>query len=102
MLSLVQEGAGAWFSYGRQAADAVAKGAGLVHLDPPPLREVGVVFSGDLSSAGETFVDAARAVADELLIPVGDPRLERGTWVTESGALGTVPATSVPRPGRSS
>jgi DNA-binding transcriptional LysR family regulator len=98
MLSLVQQGAGAWFSYGRQAAHAVSQGAELVHLAPPPMREVGILHGGELSTAAEAFVDAARAVADDLLIPVGDPRLAEGTWVTDAGTLGAVPATTVPRP----
>lgn len=97
MISLVQEGAGAWFSYGREAAAAVAGGAGLVHISPPPLREVGVVSTGDPEGASAAFVEAARAEAKGLLIPVGDPRLAEGTWVTEAGVLGAVPATTVPR-----
>ena len=97
LLSMVTQGAGAWFSYGRQAADAVARGAGMVHLTPPPMREVGIVFTGELSADGEAFVDAARDVAAELLIPVGDPRLADAAWVTETGALGAAPATTVPR-----
>ena len=96
MVTLVQQGAGAWFSYGREAAAAVAGGAGLVHLSPAPLREIGVVSSVDLDGAPAAFLDAARAEADGLLIPVGDPRLADGTWVTQLGTVGAVPATTVP------
>lgn len=98
MISLVQHGAGAWFSYGRQAADAVAGGAGVVHLSPPPMREIGIISAGELSGPAAAFVEAARAEAADLLIPVGDPRLEAGAWVTETGALSAVPATTVRGP----
>ena len=97
MVSLVQQGAGAWFSYGREAATAVKGGAGLVHLAPAPLREIGIVSSGNVEGVSADFVDAAKAEAADLLIPVGDPRLADGTWVTDAGSLGSVPATTVPR-----
>jgi LysR family transcriptional regulator, cyn operon transcriptional activator len=97
MLSLVQQGAGAWFSYGREAAAAVAGGAGLVHLSPAPFREIGVVSAGDLDGAAAAFLEALRAEADGLLIPVGDPRLADGTWVTDAVMQGAVPATTDPR-----
>jgi LysR family transcriptional regulator, cyn operon transcriptional activator len=97
LVSLVQQGAGAWFSYGREAATAVAGGAGLVHLSPPPFREIGVVSTGDLDGPAAAFLDAMRAEAEGLLIPVGDPRLAAGTWVTEAGMHGAVPATTHPR-----
>jgi LysR family transcriptional regulator, cyn operon transcriptional activator len=97
LVSLVQQGAGAWFSYGREAAAAVAGGAGLVHLSPPPFREIGVVSTGDLDGPAAAFLDAMRAEAEGLLIPVGDPRLVAGTWVTEGGMHGAVPTTIDPR-----
>lgn len=95
MISLVQRGAGAWFSYGRQAEAAVAGGAGMVHLTPRPMREVGVVSTSEPTGAAADFVDAARTEAADLLIPVGDPRLDGATWVTDKGVLGPVPPTTV-------
>lgn len=99
MISLVQQGAGAWFSYGHEAAAAVAGGAGLVHLTPAPLREIGIVSEAEVGGAAAAFVDAARAEADGLLIPVGDPRLAEGTWVVDVGTAGAVSATTVARVG---
>jgi DNA-binding transcriptional LysR family regulator len=98
MLSLVRDGVGAWFSYGRQAADAVHRGAGLVHLDPPPMREVGLVHLGQLGPAGESFVSSARDVAGDVLIASGDPRLATASWVTDGGLMHSVPGTGVPDP----
>jgi DNA-binding transcriptional LysR family regulator len=96
LLGLVQQGVGAWFTYGRQAQAAVAGGAGLVHLAPPPVREVGIVYSGDLGTSAREFVDLAKAEARQLLIPVGDPRLAEATWISGGAALGTAPpSTSV-------
>jgi LysR family transcriptional regulator, cyn operon transcriptional activator len=97
MVSLVQQGAGAWFSYGREAAAAVAGGAGLVHLSPRPFREIGVVSTGDPDGPAAAFLDAMRAQAEDLLIPAGDPRLAAGTWVTDAGIHGAVPAMTEPR-----
>jgi LysR family transcriptional regulator, cyn operon transcriptional activator len=97
MVSMVQQGAGAWFSYGREAAAAVAGGAGLVHLSPRPFREIGVVSTGDPDGPAAAFLDAMRAEAEGLLIPAGDPRLAAGTWVTDAGMHGAVPATTEPR-----
>ena len=57
LVGLVQDGAGAWFSYGRQAQAAVDGGAGLVHLDPPLVREVGIISLGEPDGVAATFID---------------------------------------------
>jgi LysR family cyn operon transcriptional activator len=96
LIGLVQLGAGAWFTYGRQAEAAVAGGAGLVHLAPMPVREIGVVHTGRPDAAARTFIDIVVKEAEELLIPVGDPRLADATWISGSTPLGTAPpSTSV-------
>jgi LysR family transcriptional regulator, cyn operon transcriptional activator len=99
LLGLVQQGVGAWFTYGRQAQAAVAGGAGLVHLTPAPVREVGIVHLGDLDASAREFIDLATAEAKQLLIPVGDPRLADATWVSGGVALGTAPPSSSVAPG---
>lgn len=63
LVSLVQQGAGAWFSYGRQAGAAVAGGAGMVHLSPRPLREVAAIHVGELRPLAGAFLAALRAEA---------------------------------------
>lgn len=95
MISLVQQGAGAWFSYGRQAAAAVAGGAGMVHISPPPVRQVGIISSDTPAGAAAAFVDIARDEAAEILLAVDDPRLAEATWVTDAGTLGPVPQTTI-------
>jgi LysR family cyn operon transcriptional activator len=100
LIGLVQQGAGAWFSYGRQAESAVAGGAGLVHLAPMPVREIGVVHTGLPDDTARTFIDIVVKEAEDLLIPVGDPRLADASWIGGSTPLGTVPpSTSVRPPG---
>src|SRR5690606_23732793 len=60
LVGLVQEGAGAWFSYGRQARAAVDGGAKLVHLDPPLVREVGIVTASEPDPVIQALIDIAR------------------------------------------
>lgn len=91
LVSLVQQGAGAWFSYGRQARAAVAGGAGMVHLTPRPLLEVGAVHIGELGPVAAAFLDALRAEAADTLIPAGDDRLDDSAWVGGADLLGSVP-----------
>lgn len=94
LIGLVQQGVGAWFTYGRQAEAAVSGGAGVVHLSPAPVREVGIIHLGDIDPSAREFVDLALAEAKQLLIPVGDPRLADATWVSGSAALGTAPPST--------
>src|SRR5690606_16875969 len=62
MLELVLAGAGAWFVYGHDAEAARAAGAGVVHLRPTVVREVGVVAASEpAAAAARAFVEAARA-----------------------------------------
>ena len=96
LVSLVQQGAGAWFSYGRQAREAVAGGAAMVHLTPRPLREVGAVHLGEMRPAAAAIVDALRVEAEETLIPPGDPRLEDAAWINGGEVLGSVPRRPSP------
>jgi DNA-binding transcriptional LysR family regulator len=91
LTGLVQEGAGAWFSYGRQAEAAVEGGAGAVHLDPPVVREIGIVHLGALSPEGRAFVDIARAETGATLLPADDPLLEHATWVKGGEVLAAHP-----------
>jgi hypothetical protein len=98
LIGLVQQGAGAWFTYGRQAEAAVAGGAGLVHLAPMPVREIGVVHSGRPDDAARTFIDIIVKEAEHLLIPVGDARLATATWISGSTPLGTAPPSTSVRP----
>jgi DNA-binding transcriptional LysR family regulator len=98
LTGLVQQGAGAWFSYGRRAEDAVTGGAGMVHLDPPVVREVGVVSMGEPGDAGRNFIDLARAETQATLLPVGDPILERAAWIKGSEVLATPPPPASARP----
>lgn len=101
LTGLVQEGAGAWFSYGRQAQAAVDGGAGVVHLDPPVVREIGIVHLGALSPAGRAFVEIARAETESTLLRADDPLLENATWVKGGEVLAAHPPTPTPegRPG---
>ena len=92
LVSLVQQGAGAWFSYGRQARAAVAGGAAMVHLSPRPLREVAAIHVGELRPLAGAFLDALRAGARDTLIPAGDGRLDDdATWVSGVDVHGSVP-----------
>jgi LysR family cyn operon transcriptional activator len=101
LTGLVVQGAGAWFSYGRQADAAVAGGAGLVHLTPPAVREIGIVSSGEPGEAARTFIEIARAETATSLLPIGDPTLEHATWFSGADILGTsAPPTSVRPPRR--
>lgn len=94
---LVQEGAGAWFSYGRQAQAAVAGGAGLVHLDPPVVREVGIVTVDEPDEVVGAFIDIARAETVTTLLPAGDPVLETAAWIKGTEVVATPPpSTTVP------
>jgi LysR family transcriptional regulator, cyn operon transcriptional activator len=98
--SLVVQGAGAWFSYGRQAEAAVASGAGLVHLRPPAVREIGIVSVDEPTDAARIFVDIARVETAATLLPVGDPLLEHATWISGGEILGTSPPPTSARPPR--
>jgi len=81
---LVQQGAGAWLSYGRQAEAAVAGGAGMVHLLPPVVREIGLVSIDEPGSASTAFIDITKVEMQGTLLPDGDPVLERAVWITGS------------------
>jgi hypothetical protein len=99
LTGLVLQGAGAWFSYGRQAEVAVASGAGLVHLHPPAVREVGMVAMTEPVGAARAFIDIARAETATTLLPIGDPILESATWISGADILGSSPPpTSVHPP----
>lgn len=98
LIGLVQQGAGAWFTYGRQAQAAVAGGAGLAHIVPMPVREIGVVHAGRPHDAARAFIDIVVQEAEDLLIPVGDPRLATATWISGSMPLGTAPPSTSVRP----
>lgn len=98
LTGLVQQGAGAWFSYGRQAEAAVAGGAGAVHLDPPIMREIGIVSLGEPVGTARTFVEIARAETETTLLPVGDPALEHAAWIKGSEVLATPPPATSVRP----
>ena len=95
---LVVQGAGAWFSYGRQAQAAVGAGAGLVHLSPRVVREIGIVAAVDPTDAAKDFVDIARVETESTLLPAGDPRLENATWISGGEILGSSPPPSSVRP----
>ena len=94
LVSLVQQGAGAWFAYGRQARTAADGGARMVHLAPRPVREVAAVHAGELRPLALAFLDALRVEAADTLIPAGDSRLEGATWVGAE-AMGSVPPASL-------
>lgn len=99
--SLVVQGAGAWFSYGRQAQTAVDNGAGVVHLSPRAVREIGIVAIDEPSGAAAAFVEIARVETAATLLPAGDDRLADATWVSGGEVLGgTPPPTSVRSPHR--
>jgi LysR family cyn operon transcriptional activator len=74
MSQLVTEGAGAAFSYGRQAADACAAGARATRLHPPPFREVGAVHSVALAGDAASFLELLRSEASEVLISAEEHR----------------------------
>lgn len=93
---LVLEGAGVSFSYGRQAATAATQGVGVVHLTPPAVREIGIVAASAPGPAARAFIDIARAETETMLLPIGDPLLERATWFSGGQVLGaSAPPTSV-------
>jgi DNA-binding transcriptional LysR family regulator len=95
--ALVASGAGAWFSYGRQAQTAVAHGARLVHLDPTVVREIGIVAMSEPAGPPATFVEVARTETVDWLLPVGDPVLDGATWISAGEILGTSPPpTTIP------
>lgn len=97
--SLVVKGAGAWFSYGHQAQAAIDNGAGVVHLSPPAVREIGIVTIDEPSGAAAAFVEIARVETAATLIPVGDDRLAGATWISGGDILGAPPPpTSVRSP----
>lgn len=98
LVGLVQEGAGAWFSYGRQAQAAVDGGAGMVHLDPPLVREVGVITAGEPDRDIRDFIDIASAETEASLWPVGDPMLDRAVWMRGSTVFTTPPPATTVRP----
>jgi len=96
LVGLVLQGAGAWFSYGRQAEAAVASGAGLVHLDPTAVREIGIVARAEPRDKAQAFVGIARAETATTLLPTGHPVLEHATWLSGADVLGSsAPATTV-------
>jgi DNA-binding transcriptional LysR family regulator len=74
MSKLVTEGAGATFSYGRQAAEACAAGARATRLQPPPFREVGVVHSVSLAGDAAAFLELLRSEAGDVLISAEEHR----------------------------
>ncbi|MFO7278889.1 MAG: LysR family transcriptional regulator [Thermoanaerobacterales bacterium] len=83
MLELVLAGAGAWFVYGHDAEAARAAGAGVVHLRPTVVREVGVVAASEpAAAAARAFVEAARAETAGTLLPSGHPRLDGAVWLS--------------------
>lgn len=101
ILSLVVQGAGAWFSYGRQAQVATERGAGVVHLSPPAVREIGIIAIDEPAGSAMTFVEIARVETAATLLRGGDERLAGATWISGGEILGTSPPpTSVrsPRP----
>ena len=85
------QGAGAWFSYGRQAETAVASGVGLVHLDPTAVREIGIVARAEPRDKAQAFVGIARAETATMLLPTGHPVLEHATWISGADVLGFGP-----------
>jgi LysR family transcriptional regulator, cyn operon transcriptional activator len=87
LLRLVVEGAGATFSYGRQAALAQVAGAKLTHFDPPAVREVGIVHTVALIGETATFVERLQVEAVDLLIGHGDARLARAGRVAGATLL---------------
>src|SRR5690606_15032306 len=63
---------------GRRAA-----GAGVVHLRPTVVREVGVVAASEpAAAAARAFVEAARAETAGTLLPSGHPRLDGAVWLS--------------------
>ncbi len=101
LTGLVVQGAGAWFSYGRQAEAAVADGAGLVHLVPPAVREIGIVAMAEPEGTARSFVEIARAETATSLLPIGDPILEGAMWISGADILGKSPPPTTVRPPRS-
>lgn len=91
LVQLVQQGAGAWFSYGRRAREAVAGGAGLVHLRPRPMREIGAVHHGELDGAAADFVDALRTEAADVLLSPGDEPAGTTAWINGADVHSSVP-----------
>lgn len=97
--SLVVQGAGAWFSYGRQAQAAAAQGAGVVHLSPRAVREIGIIAIDEPTGSAKSFVEIACAETAATLLPGGDERLADATWISGGEILGTSPPpTSVRSP----
>jgi DNA-binding transcriptional LysR family regulator len=67
-VSLALSGVVAAFGYATSAAEAAARGARVVRLDPPIRRPVGYVHAdGRLTRPGRAFLDALRAEAAEVL-----------------------------------
>lgn len=98
--SLVVQGAGAWFSYGREAQAATDDGAGVVHLSPPAVREIGIVAIDEPTGAAEAFVEFARMETAATLMPVGDDRLTGATWISGGEILGSPPPPTSVRSSR--
>jgi DNA-binding transcriptional LysR family regulator len=97
-VSLVVQGAGASFSYGRQARTAIDRGAGMVHLRPPPVREIGIIAVAEPEGGAMAFIEIARAETAATLVPGDDPRLENAVWFSGGEILGgSPPPTSVRR-----
>lgn len=91
LTALVLRGAGAWFSCGQQARDAEASGAGLVHLHPAAVREIGIIAVAEPGPAGQAFIDVARAETAAHMLPAGDPLLGSATWISGAQILGSPP-----------
>jgi DNA-binding transcriptional LysR family regulator len=98
LVGLVQDGAGAWFSYGRQAQAAVDGGAGLVHLDPPLVREVGIISLAEPDGVAATFIDIARTETEATLLPPGDELLARASWIKGTEVMATAPPATSAHP----
>jgi DNA-binding transcriptional LysR family regulator len=73
-VSLAFSGLVAAFAYASSAAEAEARGARVVRLDPPIRRPVGYVHAdGRLGRSARAFLDALRAEAEAVLDPVSRP-----------------------------
>jgi DNA-binding transcriptional LysR family regulator len=92
LVQLVRQGVGAWLTYGRRAREAAAGGAaGMVHLRPRPMREIGVVHLGDLRGAAADFVEALHKEAIDVLIPPDDAPGDDSAWLSGADVHTSVP-----------
>ena len=77
VLPLVLDGVGASFAWPATARDARQRGAGVVSLEPPVQREVGVLRRrGRLTTGARHVLAALEAEAELVLRPVGPRRKE--------------------------